>query len=121
MTHSELELNYLLKLFNLELKDNDPMTIAIEIKAIMHDINATSVKAELALTSFFKALYLTYSHSIASAREKNGAQNNTQVFYKSHSRGNTPTPTNGFEALIKNISLEYIYACWEDGVDGIVG
>lgn len=43
-SHSKLELiQLLLKLFNLELKDNDPMSLASKIKAIMHDIDATIV------------------------------------------------------------------------------
>jgi hypothetical protein len=38
-SHSKLELiQLLMKLFNLEMKDNDPMALAYEIKAIMHDV-----------------------------------------------------------------------------------
>jgi hypothetical protein len=37
----------MLKLFNLELKNDDPMALASEIKAIMHDIGATGVKMTL--------------------------------------------------------------------------
>lgn len=51
-----------MKLLNLELKDNDPMALALEIKAISHDINATSVKVDISLTTFIKALYPTYLH-----------------------------------------------------------
>jgi hypothetical protein len=52
MTHSELELIQLMvKLFNLELKNDDPMALASEIKAIMHDIDATRVKIDLPLTT----------------------------------------------------------------------
>jgi hypothetical protein len=66
-THSELELIQLMvKLFNLELKNDDPMALASEIKAIMHDIDATGVKIDLPLTSFIKALYPTYSHYLES-------------------------------------------------------
>jgi hypothetical protein len=47
-THSELELIQLLvKLFNLELKNDDPMALASEINDIMHDIDATGVKIDL--------------------------------------------------------------------------
>jgi len=42
------------------------MTLASEIKAIMHDIDATRVKIDLPLTTFIKALYPTYSHYIES-------------------------------------------------------
>ena len=38
-----------MKLFNLELKDNDPMKLASEIRAIFHDIDATSVKVDIQL------------------------------------------------------------------------
>jgi hypothetical protein len=44
-SHLELEIIELqLKLFNLELKDNDPMDLAYEIKSIMHDIDVASVE-----------------------------------------------------------------------------
>jgi hypothetical protein len=40
-THIELELVQLLvKLFNLELKNDDPMDLDFEIKVIIHDIDA---------------------------------------------------------------------------------
>jgi hypothetical protein len=56
-THSELELIQLLvKLFNLELKNDYPMALAFDIKAMMHDIDATGVKIDLPLTSFTKSL-----------------------------------------------------------------
>ena len=61
------------------------------------------------------------AHSIAAAWEENGSPNNTQGFYKSDSRGKTPTPTNEFDSLIKNIYIEYKYTCWEDVVHGLVG
>jgi hypothetical protein len=53
----------MVKLFNLELKNDDPMDLASKIKAIMHDIDAIRVKIDLPLTVFIKALYPTYSHS----------------------------------------------------------
>ena len=43
-SHSKLELiQLLMKLFNLELKDNNPRKLDYEIRAIFHDIDATSV------------------------------------------------------------------------------
>jgi hypothetical protein len=54
------------KLFNLELKNDDPMALASEIKAIMHDIDAIGVKIDIPLTAFNKALYPTYSHYLES-------------------------------------------------------
>ena len=56
----------LMKLFNLELKDNDPMKLASEIRAIFHDIVATGVKVGIQLTAFIKALYTTYTHYLES-------------------------------------------------------
>ena len=52
----------MLKLFNLELNDNNTMAVAYEIKAITHEIDAISVKVDLPLTAFIKVLYPTYSH-----------------------------------------------------------
>jgi hypothetical protein len=66
-SHSKLELiQLLLKLFNLELKDNDPMALASKIKSIMHDIDVTGVKIDISLMAFIKALYPTYSHYLES-------------------------------------------------------
>jgi hypothetical protein len=66
-SHSELEIIYLfLKLFNIELRDNEPMDLASEIKSITHDIATTIVKVDVSLTTFIKALYPTYSHYLES-------------------------------------------------------
>ena len=66
-SHSELEIIQLLvKLFNLELKDNDPMKLASEIKSIFHDIESNNAKVDLKLTSFIKILYPTYSNYLES-------------------------------------------------------
>jgi hypothetical protein len=44
-THSECEIIQLMvKLFNLELKSDNPMSLASKIESIMHDIDATRVK-----------------------------------------------------------------------------
>ena len=62
-SHSKLEIiQLLMKLSNLELKDNNPMKLASEIRALFHDIDSTGVKVDLQLTAFIKALYPTYSH-----------------------------------------------------------
>ena len=55
-----------MKLFNLELQDNDPMKLASKIKALFHDIEATGVKVDLQLTAFIKTLYPIYSHYLES-------------------------------------------------------
>jgi hypothetical protein len=45
--HSKLELiQLLMKIFNLEMKDNDTMVLASKIKSIMDDVDDTSVKIE---------------------------------------------------------------------------
>ena len=63
VSYSELEIiQLLMKLFNLELKDNDPMKLAYETRAIFHDIDATGVKVDIQLTAFIKSLYRTYTH-----------------------------------------------------------
>jgi len=66
-SHSELEIiQLLMKLFNLELKDNNPMKLASKIKSIFHDIDSTGVKVDLQLTTFIKALHPTYLHYLES-------------------------------------------------------
>ena len=66
-SHSELEvIQLLMNLFNLELKDNDPIKLAYEIRAIFHDIDATSVKVGIQLTTFTKSFYPSYNHCLES-------------------------------------------------------
>jgi hypothetical protein len=66
-THSKIELiQLMLKLFNLELKNDAPMALALEIIAIMHDIEATREIIDLLLATFNKDLYPTYSHYLES-------------------------------------------------------
>jgi hypothetical protein len=48
------------------LKDDDPMDLSFEIKAIMHDIDATGVKIGIPLANFIKAIYPTYYHYLES-------------------------------------------------------
>lgn len=56
-SHLELELFQLqLKLFNIKLKNDDPMALISKIRAIMHDIDSTSVKIDIALVALIKAL-----------------------------------------------------------------
>jgi len=67
-SHSEiLELiQFLVKLFNIELKNDVPMALASDIKATMYGIDATRVKTYIHLTTFIKALYPTYFHYLES-------------------------------------------------------
>lgn len=39
-----------------KLKDNDPMALSLEIKAIKHEITVSRLKVDIALTTFIKAL-----------------------------------------------------------------
>jgi len=66
-SHSHLQVvQLMIKLFNLELKDDDPLALDSEIRAIMHDIEAIGVKIDVLLANFVKALYPTYSHYLES-------------------------------------------------------
>lgn len=47
----------MVKLFNLQLKDDDPLALAFEIGAIIHDVYSIGVNMEIPLLLFFKALY----------------------------------------------------------------
>ena len=42
------------------------MKLASQIRAIFHDIDATSVKVDIQFTTFIKALYPTYTHYLES-------------------------------------------------------
>jgi len=56
----------MVKLFKLDWKYDGPLAVAYEIRAIMHDIDATAMKREIPHTTFTKAHYLTYSHYLES-------------------------------------------------------
>eukprot|EP00253_Pinus_taeda_P007027 PITA_07027 len=56
----------MIKLFTLELQNNDPLAFASEVKSIMHDIKVTKVELDITLISFLKALYPTYSNYLES-------------------------------------------------------
>lgn len=66
-SHFELELIQLqLKLFNLQLQNDDPMALISKIRAIIHDIVAIGVTIDIALVALIKALYPTYSTHLES-------------------------------------------------------
>lgn len=56
----------LVNLFMLELKDDNPMGLAFELKTILHDIVSTRVKIYVFLIIFIKVIYPTYSHYLQS-------------------------------------------------------
>jgi len=62
-SHSALEfVQLMIKLFTLELQNNDPLALASKVKSIMHDIKATKVELDIPLIAFLKALYPIYSN-----------------------------------------------------------
>jgi len=66
-SHSTLEVvQLMIKLFTLELKNDDLLSLASEVKSIMHDIKVTNVELDILLIAFLKALYPTYSNYLES-------------------------------------------------------
>lgn len=62
-------------MFNFKLEDNDPMILALEIKAIMHDIIVVGGKVDFALKDYLiKALLDTYSHYLESLQASGNAK-----------------------------------------------
>eukprot|EP00253_Pinus_taeda_P013981 PITA_13981 len=69
-SHSALEVvQLIIKLFTLELQNNDRLALASEVKSIMHDIKSTKVELDIPLIAFPKALYPTYSNYLESLQE----------------------------------------------------
>lgn len=61
-SHFELEVvQLLIKLFNFELKNDDPLALASKVRSRIHDIKVTSVEIDIPLISYVKDLYPTYS------------------------------------------------------------
>ena len=56
----------MIKLFSLEMKNDDPLALASKVRSIMHDIDSTSVKIDISLIAYVKELYPTYSHYLES-------------------------------------------------------
>jgi len=66
-SHSALEVvQPMIKLFNFELQNNDRLSLAFEVKSIMHDIKSTKAELDIPLITFLKALYRTYSNYLES-------------------------------------------------------
>eukprot|EP00253_Pinus_taeda_P024709 PITA_24709 len=66
-SHFTLEaVQLMIKLFNLELQNDDPLALASEVKSIMHDIKVTNVELDIPLIAFLKAVYPTYSNYLES-------------------------------------------------------
>lgn len=56
----------MINLFNLELKDDNPLNLASQIRAIMYDVYTTKVKMDIPLMTFFKVFCPKYSHYLES-------------------------------------------------------
>ena len=56
----------MIKLFSLELQNDDPLAIASKVRSIMHDIKDTNVELDIPVIAFVKALYPTYSKYLES-------------------------------------------------------
>ena len=66
-SHSELEVvQLMINLFNLVLKNDEPLSLASEIRSIMHEIKSIGVEIYVPLTTYVKALYPTHSHYLES-------------------------------------------------------
>jgi len=64
-SHYTLEVvQLMIKLFTLELQNNDPLALASKVKSIMCDIKVINVELDIALIALFKAIYPTYSNYI---------------------------------------------------------
>lgn len=59
----------MINIFNLELNYDDPLALALEIIAILHDVESTRVKMEIPIIIFVKAIYPTYSHYLESLQD----------------------------------------------------
>ena len=59
----------MIKLFSLELKNDDHIALASKVRAIMHDIKSIGVKIYIPLIAYVKALYTTSSHYLESLQE----------------------------------------------------
>ena len=68
MTHIQnLKLfQLMIKLFNLELKNDDPLALASKVRSIMHEIKNSGVEVDIPLIAYVKAFYPTYSHYLES-------------------------------------------------------
>jgi len=62
-SHTELKVvQLMIKLFNIEFKNDDHLALALEVRCIMNDIKTAGVQIETPLIAYVKALYPTYSN-----------------------------------------------------------
>ena len=67
----------MIKLFSLELKNDDPLALASKVRSVMHDIKNTGVEVDIPLIAYVKALYPTYSHYLESLQASGNLMNIT--------------------------------------------
>jgi len=105
-SHSALEVvQLMIKLFTLELKNNDPLALASEVKSIMHDIQATNIDLDIPLITFLKALYPTYSNYLKSLQANGNLKDITfdtlvkKIVEREKSFGKKTTPKSSKEVV----------------------
>ena len=65
----------MIKLFSLELKNDDPLALASKVRSIMHDIKNTGVEVDIPLIAYNKTFYPTYSHYLESLQASGNPMN----------------------------------------------
>ena len=105
-SHSALEVvQLMIKLFTLELQNNDPLALASEVKSIMHDIKSTKVELDIPLIAFLKEFYPTYSNYLESLQANGNLKDITfdslvkKFDEREKSFGKKTTPESSKEAL----------------------
>jgi len=105
-SHFELEVvQLMIKLFSIELKNDDPLALASKVISIMHDIKATDVQLEIPLIALFKAVYPTYSNYLESLQANRNLKDLTfdslvkKVTERKKYFGKKPTPQSSDEAV----------------------
>ena len=105
-SHSALEvIQLMIKLFTLELQNDDPPALALEIKSIMHDIKVTNVELDIPLIAFLKALYPTYSNYLESLQANGNLKDITfdslvkEIAEREKSFGKKKTPKSSEEIV----------------------
>ena len=95
----------MIKLFTLELQNNDPLALASEVKSIMHDIKSIKVELDIPLISFLKVLYPTYSNYLESLQANGNLKDITfdslvkKFAEREKAFGNKTTPESSEEAV----------------------
>jgi len=66
-SHSKLEVvQLMIKLFNIDLKNDDALSLASEVRSIMHELKFSCIETYIPLIYYVKELYPTYSHYLES-------------------------------------------------------